>query len=207
MFEQGLEALAARLVPGAEVKLSYWEPAAESEAFVRAMGFAHDRYFWEMERPGRERPSVSWPVGIETRTFDGSDAAFEDWNACSNAAFAQNAMSARSTVENLREVATRSYFRASGLRLAYRNEQCVGFCHCALHPELGDVDILGVVPEARGIGLGRALLRWGVAWLLEADAPNVRLTVDGENSRAHQLYRDEGFEIIQTRRIWKTRLP
>ena len=99
-----------------------------------------------------------------------------------------------------------SSFHPSGLLLAYRDGRCVGFCRCALHERFGDVDVLGVIPEARGIGLGRGLVRWGTAWLLEHDAPDVRLTVDGENTRAADLYRSEGFEIMKTRHIWKTRL-
>jgi mycothiol synthase len=205
LLEQARRSL-ARPLPGAELKISYWEPCPEGEAFAGATGFAHDRYYWDMERPGRVGPSVEWPAGIEPRTFDGSPRALEDWNDCSNAAFAQNPMSLTSTVEFCRMLTRQPHFRPSGLLLAYRDGRCVGFCRCALHPEFGDVDVLGVVPEARGIGLGRALVRWGAAWLLEHDAPKVRLTVDGENARASGLYRSEGFEVIKTRRIWKATL-
>lgn len=189
-----------------ELKISYWDPNPNGEAFTRAMGFMHDRYFWNMDRPSRVPPTVVWPVGIEPRAFDSSPRAFQDWNDCSNAAFANNAMSAMSTVEQCRMLSQQSHFRPAGLLLAYRDGRCVGFCRCALHPELGDLDVLGVVPEARGIGLGRGLVRWGTTWLLEQNAPNVRLTVDGENTRALELYRSEGFEIVKTRRIWKTTL-
>jgi mycothiol synthase len=202
LFAHARGSLARRAAAGSEMKISYWEPSEGSEAFARAHGFTHDRYFWEMERPGREAPAVRWPEGIETRTWDGSDRGLEEWNDCYNVAFADNAMTGSSRVEECRRMTQQSHFRPSGLLLAYRDGRCVGFCRCALHPEYGDVDVLGVVPEARGIGLGRSLVRWGTAWLLENGAPNVRLTVDAENARAADLYTSEGFEVTKTRRIW-----
>jgi len=205
LLEQARASL-ARQIPGEIVKISYWEPCPEGEAFAPAMGFAHDRYFWDMERSHRERPSVVWPEGIEARTWDGTRPMLEDWNDCSNAAFAQSPMSLTSTIEQCEMLTRQDHFRASGLLLAYRDRRCVGFCRCALHPEFGDLDVLGVAPEARGIGLGRAIVRWGTAWLLEQGAPSIRLTVDGENDRAADLYRSEGFDVIKTRRIWRTRL-
>jgi len=188
---------------GFDLKISHWEPNPGGEGFARAVGFQHDRLFWNMERSDREPPVVTWPPGIDPRTFDPAAPAFEDWNDCSNAAFASNEMSATSTVAFCRALTQESHFRPAGLLLAYRDGRCVGFCRCALHSDYGDLDVLGVVPEARGIGLGRALVRWGTAWLLEQHAPHVRLSVDGENTRALNLYAKEGFEIGKTRHIWK----
>ncbi|HET9326559.1 MAG TPA: GNAT family N-acetyltransferase [Candidatus Eisenbacteria bacterium] len=205
LLEQARSSLALEL-PGAEVKISYWEPCPEGEAFAAATGFTHDRYFWDMERRHLEKPVVAWPAGIEARTFDGSPEALRDWNDCSNAAFEQSPMSLTSTIEQCQMLTRQPHFHASGLVLAYRDGRCVGFCRCAIHPEFGDLDVLGVRPEARGIGLGRAVVRWGTAWLLEQKVASVRLTVDGENSRALELYRSEGFDVIKTRRIWVQRL-
>lgn len=89
-----------------------------------------------------------------------------------------------------------------GLMLAYRDGACAGFCRTSLEAEGGEVAILGVAPEARAIGLGRALLRWGVRWLIEAGAKRVTLLVDGENDTALRLYRSEGFDVARTREIW-----
>ena len=58
------------------------------------------------------------------------------------------------------------------------------------------------MPAARGIGLGRALLRWGVAWLERESALPVTLMVDGANEGALALYRSEGFAVTRTRRAW-----
>src|SRR4030095_10535499 len=115
LLEQSRAALMRRVGSGCETRISHWDPGPTSEGFARAMGFEHDRYFWEMRRPGRIVPATSWPEAIETHTFDGSPRAFEDWNECSNEAFANNPMSARSTVEQCRMLSEHSSFHPSGL--------------------------------------------------------------------------------------------
>ena len=185
-----------------EVCTSAWLPNPAAEGFAAGSGFAHSRYFWSMERPRGAPASVSWPAGIETCTFDGSEQALADWTACYNDSFGENYLTAIATVEHTRELTRLSHFRADGVVLAYHDGRCVGFCRNAVHQDHGEIDVLGVVHEARGIGLGRSLLRWGVAWLEERDVPHVRLMVGGENEAALRLYRSEGFETVRTRRIW-----
>lgn len=72
-----------------------------------------------------------------------------------------------------------------------------------MHGDHGEVHSIGVAPEARGVGLGRALLRWGVGWLQRQGAPAVRLVVDASNESALGLYHSEGFEVTRARRIWE----
>ena len=69
-----------------------------------------------------------------------------------------------------------------------------------------EVAVLGVVPEWRGRGLGRALLRHGSRWLRDRGFERVMLQVDGENERALTLYRQERFEIVRTRQVWSRML-
>ncbi len=204
LVEQVLGRLRATGVAAtATVCVSHWLPGETAPPFARHLDFEHDRYFWTMERMTRTPPPIRWPAGIETAPFDFSDRGFQDWNDSYNVAFADNALSPTSTVEACRRLAETAPFDPSGMVLAYRSGRCVGFCRNALLPGYGDVDVLGVVPEARGIGLGRALLRWGVAWLLSRQAPRVQLTVDGENQAALALYRSEGFTVARTRQIWR----
>jgi ribosomal protein S18 acetylase RimI-like enzyme len=62
--------------------------------------------------------------------------------------------------------------------------------------------MLGVVPGERTIGLGRAMLRWALAYFAGKDVDEVGLLVSGENPSALALYRSEGFEVVRTREIW-----
>jgi mycothiol synthase len=155
-----------------------------------------------MERPLGSVDKPHWPPGIVVRTFDGSDRALEDFNDAYNRSFTSHYHYVRSSLEDTRAVTTQRHFRPDGLALAYRGHECVGFCRNARYGDPGEVALIGTVPEARGIGLGRALLRWGVAWLQDDFAKPVYLMVDGENESALRLYRSEGFQVALTRLHW-----
>ena len=139
------------------------------------------------------------------RPYDGGEAMLDDWVRVYNDSFAQHYRFMPTDHERGRRLAADPTFRADGLLLAYRDGHCAGFCRNELHASRGEVGTLGVAQAARGIGLGRALLRWGVRWLETHQPHAVTLLVDGENENALGLYQSEGFEIARTREIW--RLP
>jgi mycothiol synthase len=185
-----------------EVAASAWMPNEASDRMASNLGFAHERWFWLMERPRGGAPEPAWPAGIELRSFDNSDAMIEQWRGAYNDSFASHYRFVVATPENTRAILEDPTFRPDALMLAYRDGRCVGFCRNERHATRGEIGVLGTTHDARGIGLGRALLRWGVRWL-EANVPGpVTLLVDGDNEGALALYRSEGFEISRTRRIW-----
>jgi len=55
------------------------------------------------------------------------------------------------------------------------------------------VYVLGVSPQAQGLGLGRALLIRGLRHLHGRGCPYVLLYVDGDNPAAARLYERDGF--------------
>ena len=185
-----------------EVSVSAWEPNPAARAFAEHHGFQAARHFWRMERSRGPVAMPTWPPGIVVRTFDGGETALVDFNRAYNHAFAEHYHYVRSSLEDTRATLMQSRFRPEALALAYRGDECVGFCRNARWGEPGEVALIGVVPEARGLGLGRALLRWGVARLQDEQASPVYLMVDGENESALTLYRSEGFVVERTRIHW-----
>ena len=188
-----------------ELCLSAWEPNESAAGFAARHAFARVRTSWLMDRPSDGTVTVAWPDGIEPRIYDGSDAAIVDWNDAYNASFARNYHYVVSTPDDCRAMMSRPGVEPHGLMLAYRDGVCVGFCRNDLHGGRGEVALLGVEPRARGIGLGRSLLRWGVSWLESRGAPRVTLSVDGENESALRLYRSERFAALRSRAIWARR--
>lgn len=186
-----------------EFGLAAFMPNPAAEAFAAHHGFDHARWFWRMERPALPVPRVSWPPGIEPRMFVRSGTAIEDFNDVYNASFAAHYHFVPSTIETLRRRLTQPGALADGVLLAYRGNRCVGFCRNERLGASGVIGTLGTVPQARGIGLGRALLRWAVASFGARGFSRVGLMVDGENEGALALYRSEGFEIVRTRRLWR----
>lgn len=186
-----------------DLVIAAWQPLERATAMVERLGYAHDRWFWLMQRP-RSTPLASpgWPEGVETRVFDGSDAMIADWNVAYNESFAANYRFVPSPLSHVHKLVKKPGFRADGLLLAYRDGKVAGFCRNELFAARGEIGTLGTLPAARGIGLGRALLRWGVGWLERESPLPVTLLVDGENDSALALYRSEGFEVVRTRHLW-----
>jgi mycothiol synthase len=197
-----VHAVVVRDAPGiGETFLSAWMPAPAAEAFARARGYAEARTFWELEHQGAVR-APAWPEGCTISSFDGGARDLEAWSDTYNLAFADNWHAVLSTPERSHRIATRPGFRRDALALAWRDRRCVGFCRCELREDAGEVAVLAVIPDARGIGLGRALLRWGVGFLRARSPRRLTLNVDGANEAALRLYRGEGFAVARERRIW-----
>ncbi|HEY6195011.1 MAG TPA: GNAT family N-acetyltransferase [Candidatus Eisenbacteria bacterium] len=189
--------------PVREQTISAWEPEPGADGFAAALGYAHDRWYWLMERPrDGTPPAPEWPAGVTVRPLDGSDAMLADWNAAYNASFEAHYRYVASPLEHAHKLVESPGFRADGVLLAYRQGRVAGFCRNELHATRGEVGTLGTVPAARGIGLGRALLRWGVGWLERESTLPVTLMVDGANDGALALYRSEGFAVTRTRHAW-----
>jgi mycothiol synthase len=65
-----------------------------------------------------------------------------------------------------------------------------------------DLSYLGVVPEARGRGLGRALARHALAVARAWGAQHLLLAVDQRNRPAEQIYRSLGFRTREVRLVY-----
>lgn len=71
---------------------------------------------------------------------------------------------------------------------------------CGLKDEPAwDLSYVGVVPERRGQGWGRALVSWGLQAAKEAGVPGLHLAVDERNEPALGLYRSLGFVEVARR--------
>ncbi|MBI1795795.1 MAG: GNAT family N-acetyltransferase [Candidatus Eisenbacteria bacterium] len=186
----------------AELNLSGWQPNPVAERFALRHGYAHTRSFWRMERAAGAIAPPRWPDGIVVRTFDGSERELAAFNETYNRSFADHYHYVRSTLDDTRAVIAQAHFAPEGLALAWRDGACVGFSRNVRHGPAGEVALVGVVPESRGMGLGRALLRWSVDWLMEQRVDPLFLMVDGENETALEIYRSEGFQVVRTRMHW-----
>ena len=191
-------------LPGVRSQLvAAWEPLEPATAMAERFGYVHDRWFWLMRRElNGTPPAPAWPEGVTVRTLDGSEAMLADWNAAYNDSFADHYRFVPSPLAHAHQLVKKPGFRPDGLLLAYRGGKVAGFCRNELFPTRGEIGTLGTVHTARGIGLGRALLRWGVGWLERETPHEVTLLVDGENESALRLYRTEGFEVTRSRHLW-----
>jgi mycothiol synthase len=207
LLERVAAGLAERHPEAGELCLVYWQPAPEADHFAAARGFTRARTFWQLERPRGDAPEPDWPAGIRLAGHDGSERGYRDLSALYNDSFSRHYHSPITTVEEMRALYTRPGFRTDGYVLAYRGQEPVGFCRCELHAGRGEIAVVGTAQAARGIGLGRALLRWGVRWIERESPGQVTLLVDGENESALRLYRSEGFGVDRTRVVMSRGRP
>jgi mycothiol synthase len=184
-----------------ELACGAWEPHEPVRALIEPEGFTHAHTYWLMERPHAPLEAAAWPAGVTVRTL-AEGAPIADWNEAFNRAFADHYRFVPSTVADCERLVRDGLTAPDAVLIAYDGERVVGFVRTGCHATRGEIETVGVVPEWRGRGLGRALLHWGVAWLQARTADPVTLMVEGENENALRLYRDTGFAVTRTRGLW-----
>ena len=90
--------------------------------------------------------------------------------------------------------------------MIYNGDKPIGYCWTVINPEenlalklkRGRIHMMGVDPDYRGKGLGKAVLSAGLNHLMKKGIELAQLTVDSENTVACSLYKSGGFEISAT---------
>ncbi len=152
---------------------------------------------------------LALPEGIRLRAFDAS-RDIDDWLDLNARAFTDLPDQGGWTAEDLDRRMAEPWFDPVGFLMAHDAEdRLVGFhwtkvhdhdhSHSGdqapghVHDPLGEVYVVGVDPDHRGRGLGRALTVAGLAHLRQRGLPTALLYVDADNAGAISLYRALGF--------------
>jgi mycothiol synthase len=72
---------------------------------------------------------------------------------------------------------------------------------------MGEIYVVGVDPDFQRLGLGRALVLAGLAWLADAGDTVGMLYVDASNVRARSLYDELGFTRHHVDRLYEKPQP
>jgi mycothiol synthase len=174
--------------------------------FARAMGLVYRSSMWRLDLPaGAQVPGPSFPHDVVARPF-GAWLAIDKYVELLNRSFAGHPTPLSWTVAEIEYFHGRPEFDPSTTLLLTRGDgpdQPVGFVRISVAPPeegeaepLGDIRLVGVLPEWRGRGLGRDLLRWAVNELRTRGAGRISLSVEAENELALGLYRRTGFEPV-----------
>lgn len=196
----------AREMGGTYLTGSTEDRHAAAQRFLAQQGFAPLRTWVEMRLP----PDVTladpvWPSGFTMRThaevrhlptlLEGMNRGF--------IGYPDHRDEEEATLAHWLESA---HIRPDGLFLAFGPAGTVaGICFAQISAErsaqrgtpTGYIDSLGVVPEHRRHGLGRALLLTGLRWLRTNGQTTIELDTSGENDRALPLYTGVGFAVVR----------
>lgn len=177
-----------------------------SVAFAGSIGLAYRSSLWMFVLPATHPVSAArFEPDVVTRTWEPQrDVDLEAWTAFLHQAFEGHPTPMTWTTAVIRGVHAAPDFDPSGILIvaaADAPDVPVAFARVEMFERdrpagerVGDIGLLGVVPAWRGRGLGRTLLRWGVATLRARGAGRIELSVEAANERATGLYRAHGFE-------------
>lgn len=183
------------------------------------LGFRVERELAFMTRRLMQRPQVpALPDDVEVRPYrEGvDDEAFLEVN---NAAFAGHPENGDWDAETFAARRALDWFDPEGLLLAWRTksdgaEEPLGFHwtkwhshdsdEVPAHEPVGEVYVLGVHPEAQGLGLGKALLEAGLAHLYDRGCRLAVLYVDCAATGPVALYEANGFVLAYREVCYET---
>jgi mycothiol synthase len=185
-----------------------------ANALALSLGFARVRVLWQMRRSlfaPVEAPRL--PDGIALREFrPGIDDPA--WLALNARAFEHLPDQGGWTANDLHVRLSEAWFDPSGFIVAERESDgaMLGFHWTKVHgghplsPQdpghdhdpIGEVYVLGVDPQAHGLGLGAALTQAGLRHLRGRGLDQVMLYVDETNVHAIRLYERLGFSRWST---------
>lgn len=175
-----------------------------AQATARTLGLRVVRELLQMRRPLTDLPPVTPAAGAHITTYTGPEDDAELLRV-NNAAFSWHPEQGGWTEADIDERRSEAWFDPDGLFLAHDDDtgKLVGFHWTKVHgPDLGEVYVVGVDPEAQGRGLGATLTLTGLHHLADmlsaSDSPTVMLYVESDNNAAVKTYRRLGFEVANT---------
>jgi mycothiol synthase len=185
---------------------------------ARSEGLHRVRALFQMRRPAEPPlPELRVPKNVRLRTFvPGQDEGA--WLEVNRRAFADHPEQGAWTLEDLRRREAEPWFDPSGFFLADSvqggadnvlsaaddlpgapvdiRRGLLGFHWTKIHPDgVGEVYVVGVDPDAQGLGLGRTLTLAGLHHLRQRGVPEIMLYVDESNTSAVRLYASLAFTL------------
>ncbi len=174
----------------------------EKEAnFYKSKGFQDKNRMYDMVRDmGLPVEASKLPDGIIIDVPD-LEKEYDAVRETIVKGFAESTDDIAEMMEQYDSFTKKDYFSKDGIFAARDSDgNILGICVAATHPAMKDkgfIPWLTVLKEARGKGIGKALLLSSLEWFSDMD--NIKkadLAVDLDNPRALELYKGIGFEVV-----------
>ena len=163
-------------------------------------GFEFLRRFYTMRLAISTTPAIRQIHDLEIKAIDISNPNdVSIWHKIHEDSFSRHFGFAPRSLEKWRDLVLNEVtIDPSGVFVAYKNGEPVGFCQCTdeyAEENKGLISTLGVSQENQGLGIGEALLQMGIAYCYSKGYDLVELNVDtGNETGALKLYEKVGFK-------------
>lgn len=189
------------VVPGRTLRVWAHGDLPAARRFAEDQGMAVVRELLQMRVDLTTRPESipALPTGVTVRPFEpGRDE--DAWRRVNSRAFAHHPEQGRMTSADLRAREAEPWFDPAGFLLAERDGILLGSVWTKVHPAgehgpdpVGEIYVVGVDPDAQGLGLGRALTSLGLDNLASRGLGAAILYTGAENTVAVHTYERAGF--------------
>ena len=193
------------VVPGRTLRVWAHGDLPAARRFAQDQGMAVVRELLQMRVDLTTRPASTpnLPTGVTVRSFEpGRDE--DAWRRVNSRAFAYHPEQGRMTSADLRAREAEPWFDPAGFLLAERDGILLGSVWTKVHPAgaqapgqsaepVGEIYVVGVDPDAQGLGLGRALTALGLDHLTARGLGAAILYTGAENTVAVHTYERAGF--------------
>lgn len=175
-------------LPGAAPLAAKFGAASTRSLYVLEKSLA------DLETEGKVEEAVdALAEGARILTFD-SERDGDRWVALNALVFADHPEQGKLTRRDLAAREAEPWFNAEDfLVLESAAGELIGYNWIKITDDEAEIYVIGVHPEAAGRGYARALMSAAYARIRERGYNAVSLYVDGENVRAVELYRLQGF--------------
>ncbi|KQR17137.1 mycothiol synthase [Cellulomonas sp. Leaf334] len=189
------------VVPGRTLRVWAHGDLSAARRFAEDQGMVVVRELLQMRVDLTTRPATTpaLPTGVTVRSFEpGRDE--DAWRRVNSRAFAYHPEQGRMTSADLRAREQEPWFDPEGFLLAERDGILLGSVWTKVHPAgehgaepVGEIYVVGVDPDAQGLGLGRALTALGLDHLAARGLGAAILYTGAENTVAVHTYERAGF--------------
>ncbi len=159
-------------------------------------GLIETRAIVEMRRPLPAAFS-ELPAGMAVAPFV-MDRDETNWLVLNQKVFANHPEAGSIDSADLALRMAQSWFDPAGLLILHHGSEPIGYVWTKEHPGgVGEIYMIGLIPEYRGRGLARPLTRIGLERLATKGVATAMLYAEASNAAAIGLYESMGFSIVR----------
>ena len=159
--------------------------------------FKIQRYSYVLLRKDREYKTWVFPEGFYLQPYR-VNTDDDIWCNIINTCFAKLAGHMEMKSDLLYKYLISENYLEGGLMILWNIDKPVGLLHVSKQKEglkvFASIEQIAILPEYQGKGIGRNLLRAGIDFGKKEGLRDTCLSVNGENSKAANLYLSEGFK-------------